>query len=184
MVNMLFTTFGILSPIAYNLFLILAVVGFFGIYIPWNEKRKQNGGKKPATKAGKWKELSAPMGRSQALVRMVFYIPVFVVGMTMLIASAVIGEPVMIALGGGLTIFSLLRMERAGRDFRAGRPSRPSKPPKPAFRPESTDHEHITVSGQGTKKRLEQLEVLKGAGIISDQEYQQRKREILDEPNT
>lgn len=180
MANMLFTTFEILSPMAYHIFLILAVVGFFGFYIPWNEKRKKNGGKKSTEKASEWRKTSAPVGRAQALVQMVFYIPVFVTGMTMLIASAVVGMPLLIALGGGLTIFSLLRMERAGRDFRAGRPSRPSKPPKPAFRSESPDHEHITVSGQGSKARLEQLDTLKSAGLISDQEYRQKRQEILN----
>lgn len=181
MANMLFTTFGILSPMAYNIFLLLAVVGFFGIYIPWNEKRKKIGGKKPTEKAGEWKETAAPMSRAQALIRMVYYIPVFVIGMTMLIACAIMGELVLVALGGGLTIFSLLRMEQAGRDFRAGRPSRPSKPPKPAFRAESPDHEHITVSGQGTKARLEQLEVLKSAGLLTEEEYMKKRKETLKE---
>lgn len=178
--NILFTTLEILSPMAYNIFLILAVIGFFGIYIPWNERKKKGSGQKTAERVRERGEPPAPMSRAQALVRIVYCIPVFVVGMTMLIASAVMGEPVMIALGGGLTIFSLLRMERAGRDFCAGRSSRPSKPPKPAFRPESPEHEHITVSGQGGKARLEQLEVLKNAGLISDQEYRQKRQEILN----
>ena len=180
MVNMLFTTFEILSPMAYNIFLVAVVVGFFGVYIPWNERRKKGGGQKAAEGTGRWRKSSAPMSRAQAFVQMVFCIPVFVTGMTMLIASAVVGIPLMIALGGGLTIFSLLRMERAGRDFRAARSSRPSRPPKPAFRPESPDHEHITVSGQGDKARLEQLDTLKNAGLISDQEYQQKRQEILN----
>ena len=120
------------------------------------------------------------MSRARARVRMSYYIPVFVVGLTMLIASAVMGEPVLIALGGGLTIISLLGMERAGRDFRAGRPSRPSKPPKPVFRTEAPDHEHITVSGHSGTARLEQLDTLKNAGLISDQEYRQKRQEILN----
>ena len=181
MANMLFTTFEILSPMAYNIFLILAVVGFFGVYIPWNERRKKNGGKTSAERAGKRKETSAPMSRAQALVRIAYCVPVFVVGMTMLIASAVMGEPVMIALGGVLTIFSLLRMDRAGRDFRAGKTSRPSKPPRPVFRPESSDHEHITVSDQGTEARLEQLEVLKNAGLLTEEEYREKRKETLRE---
>ena len=181
MANMLFNTFEILSPAAYNIFLILAVIGFFGVYIPLQERKKQNGGQKSTGKAGKGGRTPAPMSRARALVRVVYCIPVFVVGMTMLIASAVIGKPALIALGGGLTIFSLLSMERAGKDFRAGRTSRPSGPPKPAFRPEAPDHEHITVSGQGSKARLEQLAVLKDAGLLSDQEYQQKRQEILSE---
>ena len=99
----------------------------------------------------------------------------------MLIASSVMGEPVMIALGGFLTIFSLLRMERAGRDFRAGRTSRPVKLPKPAFRPEAPDHEHITISGQDANVRLEQWEVLKNAGLLTEEEYRKKRKETLRE---
>lgn len=176
--NMLFTILGILSPMAYTFFLISAVIGFFGVYIPWNERKKKTG--KPVNSAGKTGEHPAPISRAKALARMAGCIPVFVVGMTMLIACAVMGEPVLIALGGGLTIVSLLGMERAGRDFRAGRPSRPPKPAKPVFRSEAPDHEHITVSGHSGKARLEQLDILKNAGLISEQEYQQKRREVLD----
>lgn len=177
MANMLFTTFGILSPMAYNIFLLVVVVGFFGFYVPWNERRKKGGGQRPAEGTGRGRKSSAPMGRAKAFVWIILCFPVAVAGMTMLIASLVMGEPLMIALGGGLTIFSLLRMERAGKDFRAGRTSRQ---PKPKFRSEAPDHEHIVPFGQGGIARLEQLEVLKSAGLISDQEYQQKRREILN----
>ena len=182
MANMLFTTFGILSPMAYNLFLILAVVGFFGVYIPWNERKKKQGGQKSAESFRMRRKPSAPMSRAQALVRMVFYLPVLTVGLTRLIASSVMGEPLLIALGGGLTIVSLLGMERAGKEFRAGKLNRSVKPPKPAFRPEAPDHEHITITDQGDKARLEQLDTLKNAGLISDQEYRQKRQEILNKP--
>ena len=182
MVNMLFTTFGILSPMAYNLFLILVVVGFFGFYIPWSERKKKGSGQKAAERVSEQKGTPAPMSRVQALVRIAYCVPLFVAGMTMLIASSVMGEPVMIALGGFLTIFSLLRMERAGRNFRAGRTSRPSRPPKPAFRPEAPDHEHITVSGQGTKASLKQWDDLKSAGLLTEEEYMKKRKEILQGP--
>ena len=181
MANMLFTVFGILSPMAYNIFLILVVIGFFGIFIPWNERKKKGSGQRDAEKVREQKGTPAPMSRARALVRIAYCVPVFVVGMTMLIASSVMGEPVMIALGGFLTIFSLLRMERAGRDFRAGRTSPPSKPPRPVFRPESSDHEHITVSGPGTEARLEQLEILKNAGLLTEEEYRKKRKETLRE---
>ena len=181
MVNMLFATFGILSPMAYNIFLLLAIIVFFGVYIPWNVRKKKNSGKRPAEKASEWKGTPAPMSRTQALALMAFYVPVLVVGLTMLIASAVMGELVLIALGGGLTIFSLLGMERAGKDFRAGRRTWPAKLPRPAFRPESPDHEHITISGQDTKGRLEQLEVLKNAGLLTEEEYRKKRKETLKE---
>ena len=179
--DLLFTLFRIISPMGHFFFLISVVIGFFGIYIPWNEKRKKNGGKILA--ARERSGTPTPVNRATALARMVRCIPLFVTGMTMLIASAVMGIPVLIALGGGLTIFSLLRMERAGKDFRAGRISRPAKTTKlskPAFRSDTPDHEHITVSGQGSKGRLEQLDTLKSAGLITDQEYRQKRQEILN----
>ena len=169
MVNMMFTIFEILSPAAYNIFLILVVIGFFGVFIPWNERKKKEGGHKTAERVRERGDPPAPMSRAKALAWIVGCIPVFVTGMTMLIASMVMGEAVWIALGGILTIASLLGMQRAGKDFRTGRPSRPSKPPKPVFRSESPNHEHIIVSGQGSKGRLEQLDTLKSAGLISDQ---------------
>lgn len=170
--NLLFTMFGILSPMASFIFMISAVIGFFGVYIPWNERKKKTGIQKKGPRSA---------DRAKALARMIGCIPVFVIGMTMLIASAVIGIPVLIALGGALTIVSLLGMERAGKDFRAAKLPRPSKSPKPAFRRISPDHEHIAPLSQGTKARLEQLDTLKRAGLISDQEYQQKRREAFNE---
>ena len=181
MANLLFTTFGILSPGIYNIFLLLAVIGFFGVYLPGNERKKKQGGQKFAKKARERRKPSAPMGQGKALALMVLCVPVAIAGLTILIASSVMGDPPLIALGGVLSIASLLGIERAGKAFRTGRPPRPFKPPKPAFRPEAPDHEHITVSGQGTKARIEQLEVLKNAGLLSDQEYRQKRREILNE---
>ena len=53
--------------------------------------------------------------------------------------------------------------------------------PTPAFRPDSTDHQHITPSGPDAKARLEQLETLKNAGLIDEREYQEKRKEILRE---
>ena len=50
-----------------------------------------------------------------------------------------------------------------------------------SFRPDAPDHQHITGAGLSVEKQLEQLEVLKNAGLIDDGEYQDMRKEILRE---
>jgi len=47
------------------------------------------------------------------------------------------------------------------------------------FRAEAADHEHITASGLDPRKRLEQLETLKNAGLLTPEEYSEKRKEIL-----
>ena len=42
-------------------------------------------------------------------------------------------------------------------------------------------HDHIPSTALDAKRRLEQLESLKTAGLISNQEYQQKRNEIIKE---
>ena len=41
------------------------------------------------------------------------------------------------------------------------------------------DHYHITNAGLSVERRLEQLEVMKNAGLLDKEEYQQRLQKIL-----
>ena len=50
-----------------------------------------------------------------------------------------------------------------------------------SFRPDAPDHMHITGASLSPKERLEQLNVLKGAGLIDEEEYQEKRKEILRE---
>ena len=52
---------------------------------------------------------------------------------------------------------------------------------RPAFRSEAADHEHITVGGLTREARLEQLETLKEAGLLTRAEYEEKRKEILRE---
>ncbi len=56
----------------------------------------------------------------------------------------------------------------------------PAQPAKPA---QSADegHDHIPSMALDAQKRLEQLESLKTAGLITEAEYQEKRREILEE---
>lgn len=47
--------------------------------------------------------------------------------------------------------------------------------------PEEETHDHIPSTALGPQKRLEQLEVLKDAGLIDEEEYAQKRKEILRE---
>jgi len=51
----------------------------------------------------------------------------------------------------------------------------------PSFRPDSADHQHITAAGLDAKARLEQLETLKGAGLLTPEEYAEKRKEILND---
>lgn len=51
----------------------------------------------------------------------------------------------------------------------------------PAFQGDSADHQHITPSGLSAKARLEQLETLREAGLLTREEYDAKRAEILRE---
>ena len=58
-------------------------------------------------------------------------------------------------------------------------PDAPAPPgPAPTLRPASPDHEHIAPSGLDPKARLEQLETLKEAGLLTPKEYEAKRQEI------
>ena len=58
-------------------------------------------------------------------------------------------------------------------------PDAPAPPgPAPTFRPDSPDHEHIAPSGLDPKARLEQLETLKEAGLLTPKEDEAKRQEI------
>ena len=45
--------------------------------------------------------------------------------------------------------------------------------------PASADHNHVSSTALTPQKRLEQLNTLKDAGLLTDQEYKQKRQEIL-----
>lgn len=58
--SLLISTLGTLSPKAYYLFIIIAAVGFFGVYVPWNEKKKRTGSQPSASQPKKPERRPAP----------------------------------------------------------------------------------------------------------------------------
>ncbi len=77
------------------------------------------------------------------------------------------------------------------------RPSRPARPQRPAAQgarqtvrtaaarysrdaaPEEETHDHIRAMGDTKESRLEQLKALKDAGLYTEEEYRQKRAEIL-----
>lgn len=47
--------------------------------------------------------------------------------------------------------------------------------------PPAETHDHIPSTAPDAKRRLEQLESLRSAGLVSDQEYREKRQEILKE---
>ncbi len=52
--------------------------------------------------------------------------------------------------------------------------------PEPPNMPPVETHDHIPSTALDAKRRLEQLESLKSAGLITDKEFQQKRQEILN----
>ena len=51
-----------------------------------------------------------------------------------------------------------------------------------SFRPDAPDHMHITGAGLSLKKQMEQLDVLMKAGLLTEEEYDQMRKEIMKRP--
>ena len=51
-----------------------------------------------------------------------------------------------------------------------------------SFRPDAPDHMHITGAGLPLKKQMEQLDVLMKAGLLTEEEYDQMRKEIMKRP--
>ena len=168
--NLMLSLLGNLSGKAYNLFLLVIAIGFFGVYVPLNERKKRQGTAQSTQKSPqKEKKEPAPLSRPAALVVLVVCLPLAVVGLTVLIASAVMAAPPLIALGAVLSGASLVGLEKAGRDLRAApRPSKPQSSPRPSRDPVDRD-------------RLEQLETLRDAGVLTEEEYRERRTELWEE---
>ena len=66
------------------------------------------------------------------------------------------------------------------------RPSRPGTPaaPRPTgdhrvYQSSGQEHDHIRSIELSPQRKLEQLETLKNAGLLTDEEYRDKKREIM-----
>ena len=123
--------------------------------------------------------------------------PGSVVGLVAGIILSLLGlitSPVLLVIG----IVLIVQNRTAFAGGKAGEPSRyKSAPPKPkppvrprpagpaqsrpgvSYQFDARDHNHIVSTGLSAERRLEQLEVMKNAGLIDKEEYELRLRKIL-----
>ena len=121
-------------------------------------------------------------------------------GFRFLFSSAIVAMTVgyvsvsSIVIGALLTFFGFRMMVRKKKD-EGGRKARektfapptarrsPSHSPRPSstFSFRGTDHQHILPTGLSAEKRLEQLNVLRDAGLYTKEQYQEAKAKILQQ---
>lgn len=164
--GLLISTLGTLSNRAYYLFLIIVMVWFFGVYVPLNERKKRQDGQAAAGKRPR-REEKPPLrlSRPAALGLMAACAVLAAVGLILLIAAGAMSRPLPILLGALLAGMGLAGMGRAGRDLRAA-PRQPAPRP-PAWEPVD-------------RARLEQLESLLEAGILTPEEYRRKRTELME----
>lgn len=89
------------------------------------------------------------------------------------------GGAIAITVGHGLYLFG----KKNKTDFFGGfeiTDEEPRQKPTAAFRPDAPDHMHITGVGLSSKERLEQLESLRAAGLLTEEEYARKRKEIVE----
>lgn len=164
--GLLISTLGTLSPQAYYLFAIIVAVGFFGVYVPWNEKKKRAGtqgsGERPAGRPAR------PISRSQALLAFLLCLPLAGVGLILLIAGAVMGETLPLLMGAALSVGALAGAARAGQVLFGAAPRQKPLQPRP------------DPVGRRERDRLDQLEALLDAGVLTPEEYRERRSKVLE----
>lgn len=164
--GLLISTLGTLSNRAYYLFLIIVMVWFFGVYVPLNERKKRQDGQAAAGKRPR-REEKPPLrlSRPAVLGLLAACAVLAAVGLILLIAAGAMSRPLPILLGALLAGMGLAGMGRAGRDLRAA-PRQPAPRP-PAWEPVD-------------RARLEQLESLLEAGILTPEEYRRKRTELME----
>lgn len=168
--SLLISTLGTLSPKAYYLFIIIVAVGFFGVYVPWNEKKKRAGSQPSASQPKKPERKPAPpISRPQALLAFFLCLPLAAVGLILLIAGAVMGETLLLLIGIALSVGALAGAGRAGQVLFG---AAPRQKPAPPSRPAPPDPKE--------RDRLDQLDSLLDAGILTPEEYRERRSRILE----
>lgn len=117
----LFSTLGMFSEKAYYLFLILVAVGFFGIYIPWDRRRREKGSAPAVPKEKKERRPVRTLSRGGAVALLVVCVPLAVAGLILFIACAAMGEAALTAVGLVLSGLALAGMSKAGQTLRSPR---------------------------------------------------------------
>ena len=79
--------------------------------------------------------------------------------------------PIILALAWVTIGLSLSTLKKKGK--------KPEKKPPQPRQPSNRGEGHVPTIGPNQEKKLEQLEVLKNAGLLDPEEYAEKKRKIL-----
>ena len=131
---------------------------------------------KPVTKTEK------AMMREMGVFHAVFGTIFAIIALTAIIPSAglvgllFLAAGVFFAVNG--TMVALGKNGLVGRSYQIETDEEEERPASP---PPAETHDHIPSTALDAKRRLEQLESLKTAGLIDDREYREKRQEILKE---
>ncbi|MBS6533153.1 MAG: SHOCT domain-containing protein [Oscillospiraceae bacterium] len=78
-------------------------------------------------------------------------------------------------------VASLLVLDKGRRRGDGGRKLPASAAPSAPVKRKREKHDHIPSMALDAKGRMEQLETLRSAGLLTDREYQERQKEILQD---
>ena len=181
---------GILPLRANFIFFVLVAVVGYGIYLPYQEKRKYGTGRSTNKKPGGRKAGPGPVvGRIGTLLLCAFLgmLLLWVLGfflMSLIFAPLMggIAAVFLVAMGALMVLLLGVRLWRAAHGRIPVRRKQTARL-SPASAPESTPepHDHIPSTALVARERLEQLERLKKAGLVDSAEYERRKETILKE---
>lgn len=130
---------------------------------------------KPVTKTEK------AMMRGMGVFHAVFGTIFAIIALTAIIPSA--GLVGLLFLAAGVFFAVNGTMVALGKNGLVGRSYQieTDEEERPASPPPAETHDHIPSTALDAKRRLEQLESLKTAGLIDDREYREKRQEILNE---
>lgn len=169
-------------------FVLVAVVGY-GIYLPYQEKKKygpsQHKTKKQSVPKAEHGLTSRKIG-TLLLCALLGSLLLWMLGfflMSLIFAPLIggIAAVVLVVFGGLMVILLGALLWRAARSMGQGHRKKAERP-SPASAPKRTSeqHDHLPSVAPSVQERLEQLKALKEAGLMDNAEYEQRKKTILE----
>lgn len=179
---------GVLPLKANFLFFVLVAVVGYGIYLPYQEKRKDKPSRSKIDKQSSPKAGCGLTGRTIATLLLCVLLGILLLWALGFFLMSLIFAPLMggmaavilVVLSGlmvvlpGALLWRTVRGQGQSRRNKAERIS-PASAPKRTWEQQG----HFSSAAPGVQERLEQLAALKEAGLLDNGEYEQRKKRIL-----
>lgn len=137
------------------------------------------------------KRINYRPGKAQARMGLVVGVLFIIIGVTVVIPATLFSGFSPAALFGlvwtGMAVYTtvinakvVFGKEEETQDYFGGYVISEEEPARPAGDTSET-HDHIPSTALDARKRLEQLESLKQAGLVTEAEYREKRREILEQ---